>query len=284
MIASDPNHFEGNTNDSSMLIGALANVAIACADLTYEDSTLVSEKLADDLSTKVTFDKAVSISHNSNISDMKGVGDKIISGDPLLIYEEVFETDGSDVGKMLSKLGDEFGDVIDKYSKNSVPSKYSGNIIEMRIYYNRDLEEFSPSIRKFIETYIEKNTKKSKILKDCRRDHIVRIPTVEKINTNRIAGHEFDGLMIHYFIETEAPFIPGDKLAVGVALKSIVGGVMPKNELPFVIRGDKKIDIDLMLSPFSTASRMVPDAYLQGYLNKTLIALKDEIEVMLKEK
>ena len=276
VLAADTQYFNGTGNDGVLTVGALTNIIIGSADMTYEDSSIISSSLADDLSSKVTFDKAVAISHNSNIYNVKGIGEHVKVGDPMLTYEEVMDDDG-DIGKLLTKLGAEFGDTINKHSKNAVPSKYTGNIIDVRIYYNRELDEYSPSIREFIQAYIDRTATKAKALKTCRRDHIVRIPTVEKINTTRIAGHEFDGLLIHYFIELDTPFVPGDKLAVGVALKSIVGGIWDDDERPYVIRNGEKVDCNLLLSPFSTASRMVPDAYSMGYLYKGLIALKSNI-------
>ena len=283
VLAADTQYFNGTGNDGVLTIGTLTNVIIGSADMTYEDSSLISESLADDLSSKVTFDKAVSISHNSNISNVKGIGDHIKVGDAMMTYEEVMNDEDGDIGKLLVKLGNEFGDTIDKYSKNNVPSKYTGNIVDVRMYYNRELDEYSPSIRKLIQEYIDRTQAKAKALKSCRRDHIVRIPTVEKINTNRIAGHEFDGLLIHYFIELDTPFVPGDKLAVGVALKSIVGGTWKDDERPYVIRNGIKVYCNLLLSPFSTASRMVPDAYSQGYTNKTMISLKDSVISLASE-
>jgi hypothetical protein len=69
-------------------------------------------------------------------------------------------------------------------------------------------------------------------------------------------------------------FVPGNKLAVGVALKSIVGSIYDEGKNPVSESGE---EIDLCLSPFSTASRMVPDAFKQGYINKCLIKMKQNV-------
>ena len=274
ILAMDKQYFKGMGNEASLMVGMLATVAVASTDITYEDSSIISQRLMLGMESDVTFDKKIALSPTSNISNVKVKGDKIKAGESLLIYEEVFGAEDDSVSKLLTKIGDKFQENINEYAKSTVPSKYSGEIVEMRIYYNREIEEYSESIQDLIRRYQRKNKEKVALLEKTDRTQVVHIPTVEKVNTERVAGQEFDGLLIHYFIKTTNVFVPGNKLAVGVALKSIVGSIYDEGKNPVSESGE---EIDLCLSPFSTASRMVPDAFKQGYINKGLIKLKQNV-------
>ena len=287
IIANDKSYFSGNGNDAVLSMGTLTNVVVGSYDVSYEDSSIISYELMGDLGTYVTFDKKAAISYSANISDVKKMGDNIRAGESLINYEEVLGTDDDSVSRLLTKIGDRFQEAINEYASSSIPSKYSGEIVDMRIYFNRDIEEFSPSLQKLIKSYQTVNQAKAKKLNNTRRDHIVYIPTIEKVNTDRIAGQEFDGILIHYYIRSLNPFIPGNKLAVGVALKSIIGAIWNPGENPITsLENPNKAshsEVGLFISPFSTASRMVPDVYLQGYTNKALIGLKNNIKNIINE-
>ena len=95
---------------------------------------------------------------------MMSVGEHIDTGKPLMIFEEAFGDDDGSLADLLSSLGDAFGDEISDVGKNSAISSYTGEIVDIRIHYNRDLKDYSPSCRKVIEDYINRYAERADVL------------------------------------------------------------------------------------------------------------------------
>jgi DNA-directed RNA polymerase beta subunit len=284
ILALDPQFFTTDSsdfNESSLKLGRLTRLIIAPQDITYEDSSIISKSLADDLASKVTFEKKIALSANINLINMKNIGDTVTTSENLVVYEELIDDESGTLSKIFDKMSADVKNVIEEYNYSKVPSKYTGTIIDMRIYYNRDLSELSDSLRDMITKYQKKYLSKTNKLKEMRTDHVVFIPQIEKIESGkRVAGTEFDGVLVHYFIQTTDSFKVGDKITFDKALKSIVGAIYPDGMEPVTAGGDK---IDACISPFSLASRMVMDVFMQGYSNKALLGLKEKIDEMLEE-
>ena len=145
-----------------MNVEVLTKVAILSSYDTYNDSTVITEKLAHDASSKMTFCKQVVIGKNSNIYSMKKIGDHVTIGDSLLDFDTSFED--SDLNKLLSKLSDDNKSVLEENSTNSIKSKYAGEIVDIKIYSAVELEEMSESLQKIVkDNYVKINNKKKSI-------------------------------------------------------------------------------------------------------------------------
>lgn len=260
--------------------GRLSKVAIAPLDLTFEDSTVISNDLRTDLASYITFAKPVSVTPNTNIEQIKKIGDEIKTSESLMVFEEVFEDDSGSISKMLDRLGDDFAESIGEFAKTTIPSKYSGEIVDIRIYYNREIEEFSESIQKLITDYQKRHQARFKALAQADVERVINLPTIEKIEDTKVNGMEFDGLLVVFYTKTLDEFNIGSKITVSVALKSINSSTFDIGDEPYS-EGNPDENIDLVISPLSLASRMVQDTYYLGYCNKGLLGLKEEIRSMI---
>jgi len=283
IIAKNPQYFKqlSSFGDSgeSYVTGKLTKIAIASADYTMEDSCMVTTNLSDDMSSKVTMKKTVNLGVNSNIDFMVKKGSSISTGDPLLKFEQSF--DEKEANKLLSSLGDEFNNMIDELSKNVISSKYTGSIADIKIYYNRDIEEFGTSVQKIIKSYIRNIEKRKKMTKDINDDSLTFPPT-HKIDSEKINGEEVDGIMIEFYIMYEDSMGIGDKVVFDTALKSIIGKTINSDKAPTTKRNPDE-EISAIVSPLSIVSRMTTDVYSKLYLNKVLIELKDKIGKKLND-
>jgi hypothetical protein len=276
ILAKNPSYFLGDKpNDITYTTGKLCKVAIASADYTYEDSSIITESLSSDLSTKITMKKELALGINANIDFMVKKGDTVKTGDPLIIFENSFED--KSLNQLLDKLGDDFNETISELSKNKVSSKYTGKIVDVHIYYNRDIEEFSPSVQKVLKNYIKESKKKADLVKAVTDDSSsVNIKAIQKQKGFKIKGTEVDGILIEIYIEYEDELSVGDKITYYTALKTIVSDVIQKGEEPFSEHNpDEKIEA--IMSPLSIVSRMTVDIYNALYLNKALVHLKEGI-------
>lgn len=274
-----------NKDDISYSIGTRCKVAIAGSDATYEDSSFINSKLSKRMKSKLTMKKQMVLGVNTNIDYIVEKGQEIKTGDSLIVFENSFED--KSINQFLDKLGDDFGEMISNMTKNTYRSKYTGKIIDIKFYYNRDLEEFSESVQKILKSYINKNKRLKKLLmenSDSNSLNQINLPTTDKITTPKIKGEEVDGLMIEFYIEYEDYLGGGDKVAYYGSCKTIISDVLDADEeMAFILGKNKeKVVLDAVFSPLSLLRRMTTDIFKALYTNKLLIGLKENVRDIME--
>lgn len=283
ILAKDDMYMIGENDDDdgiSYATGTLAKVALASSDATYEDSSYISESLSNRMKSKLTMKKEMAFEPNTNIDYIVKIGQEVKTGDPLITFESAFED--SSINEFLDKLGSDFEQAISNLTKNTYRSKYSGKIVDIRLYYNRDIKDFSPSIQKLLNDYIKKNEKLANLLiKNSNKDSMnqINLPSTKKINSPKIKGKEVDGLLIEFYIEYEDVLCTGDKIAFYGPCKTIVSDVLDKDSIPFVVNNhNERENLDAVFSPMSIIGRMTIDIIKSLYLNKDIMALKEKVK------
>lgn len=279
ILAKNPDYFVGdNTDDISYTTGALCKVALASSDQTYEDSSYVTNKLCEDFTSKIVMKKSINLGKGANVDFIVKKGQKIKTGEDLIKFEAEFEDDS--LNDVLDKLGTDFKETINDLSKNSVKSKYTGIIKDIVIYYNRELSEYSPSLKAIIENYINENKARYKLEQTIQKendDTFINVKPVKMIKANKIKGEDVDGVLIDFFVEYKDKLGVGDKLAYGTAIKSVIDNVLPDGEEPFSEdQPDERIDA--VFSPLSIVSRLTFDEFFLLYCNKVLVYLKKRVK------
>jgi len=295
VIASNRDFFEKSSlykDENFFMAGTLAKVACISTWATFEDGSLISESLADRLVSHVTMYKDVTVGPNTNIVNMKDVGDQVDVGDSLLTFEKSFEDDS--INKVLDKLGSDFNQTISDLSKSVVKSKYKGEIVDIDVRYNVPLESLSPSLKKVIKKYNTKNEQKKEYLRKLVVDKMkIKDPNLlefytrnnlfkdyEKITTEKIQGKKTDGILIEFYIKTTDRVSIGDKITFSVAVKSIICEIVTNENAPFSeYRPEEKIEA--IISPYSPINRMCLDYIDQLLTNKVLVELKNKIKELL---
>jgi len=255
--------------------GVLTKIALTQMDTTFEDSSQISNKLGERLATKVVMEHEVSLGKNSNILYTVTKGQKVKSGDPLIIFDESFEDEN--INNVLNKLGDKYISEIEELSKNTIKTKYTGEIVKINIYYNYEIEEYSESIQKLLKKFITKNrTKNSLIEKNSTNDfNKINMPMIEKVDGNKVKNKNIDGILIQYYIEYYDLCKIGDKITFYTAIKTIIADTYEDDEIPYSDY-DKSEDVDAIVSPLSIISRLTMDIFFSMYGNKALIELKKQ--------
>jgi hypothetical protein len=279
IIARNPSFFHGNRNSTSYVTGTLAKIAIAPGDFTLEDSSIVTSKLSEDMACYITMMKDVNLGVNSNVEFIIKKGDKVKTGDPLIIFENSF--DSAEANKLLDRLGSEFNQAISEMGKNTIRSKYTGEVVDIKIYYNRELDEMSKTLKKIIENYnSEIDEKRSFIKKNIGKNEkatSINLPPSDKINEKKISGTDIDGVYIEFYIRYKDDLYIGDKITFSVGLKTIISDVFDPGEEPFSeFRQDE--EVSAIVSPFGVINRMTTDVFFQMYINKVLIELKRKVK------
>ena len=290
VLAKVDDFFKGsNQGDISFSMGHLTKVALTSNEQTYEDSCVITSGLAGDMATKVTMMKEIVLDVNSNILKMAKKGSYIKTGEPLIVYENKFEDDS--IADIIDNIDKDDPDnkalstMMDNLSSIPIKSKYSGQIVDIKIYRNRDIEDFSKSIQKIIKQYESKNKKKEKLINSYvnpEDQHLYsnNIPELDTIKSEKIKGKTTNGILIEFYIEYNDELGIGDKLTAYCALKAVIADTIPEIEAPISeYRPDEHVQ--LLFSSLSIISRMTNSIYYDLYLNKGLLELKRQISEMI---
>lgn len=274
-------------NNARMNMGTLAKVAIMSTYNTYEDATMISQRLADAAATEMCFMVQAVIGKNSNITHIVKKGNEIMVGDPLIQFDTSY--DDNELNILLANIGDdEMKKQITEESKNTIKSKYSGVIEQIEIYATVPLEEMSPSLKKVVSDYYKKYNKKKAILEKYDPDSknsVVKCGILCKEPTHQIEPNKYgvikgknveDGVLINFYIKHSEPLETGSKIANFTALKNTIGEVLPEGYEPYSEYHPDEV-IDTIIASNSILSRMVPSIFLTSLGNKCIIELKNKL-------
>jgi hypothetical protein len=211
-------------NNCRMNMGTLTKVAIMSTYNTYQDATMITEKLSDDAATEMCFVKQATIGKNANVEYMVKKGQEIKVGDSLIQFDTSYEDNS--LNTLLANLSTDEQESLLEGSRNDIHSKYSGVIEDIKIYSTVELEEMSPSLRKIVSAYYSQINRKKRLLEQYdpdSKDSIVKCgillnETTKKIEPNKfgvIKGQKIEegGVMIEFYIKHSEPLEIGSKIA-----------------------------------------------------------------------
>ena len=281
IIASDKNFFHNDKlNGNRFNIGSLQKVACMSTYSTYEDSSFITKKLSEDMTAKIVMQKPVVLGKNANVDHIVNVGDEVQVGDELMRFELSFEQDN--LNNFLASIGEDLQEEIKSLGKTPIKSKYTGTVIDIKMYSTVDLEELSPSLRRLMTKYYERIKKKHKVIdshdksKAIYKMGILLNEATGKIETKdgKIKGNEVgDGVLIEFYIQYRDKLGVGDKITYFTALKSVIGEQIEEGYEPYTeFRPDE--EISSAIAPGAILARMTPSILLTMFGNKVLVELK----------
>lgn len=277
ILAVNPSYFRGKGRDVEYCPGALAKIAIAAGDFSFEDATLISDSLSKKCAIKVNILKPISLGKNALIHNIVKVGDHVKSGDPLLEFTSSF--DDPDVMEFIAKLSDaEVGkNSMDSMTHEIVKSPNTGLITKMEVIYNCPFEELSESMQKVVKEYQSRPASRREALKGI--DNEINIQEIGQYNGLKNMKTEFPqegGVIINVWVEYIDNMKMGDKLTYNTALKGVISRVLPDDEAPVSEYRDNEI-IEGILTPTGILSRMTSDIYKLLFSTKVLVEVGKQI-------
>jgi hypothetical protein len=283
VLAYNPSFFSGKGKDIDYQPGTLAKVAIAAGDFAYEDSTIISETVAKKAASLVTMLKQVALGQNAVVHKMAEIGDKVKAGDSILDFTTSFE-DPSTTDFLASLTRSLGSDVSEAVGNESIKTKYSGTVANIKIYYNKPMEELNDSLQKIIKKYKGKVQKRKAALGGIKTAS-VHIPPLEQQKadsdgTSRVGAEDYEGVLIEFYVEYYDEMGEGDKLVYSTALKGVISQVLSKEESP-VSEHRRSEHIEAIITPTGIISRMTADIYSMLYANKVLIELGKQIKEIM---
>lgn len=257
--------------------GVLARVAIISSGEVYEDSTKVSAKFADRLSSGISTVKNITLTKYSNIRFIAKKGDVLEANDPILLFDD---TQDEFTSSMLAAMAEEAGDSDDILATGApILSKTGGTITDIRIYYTVPLNELSPSLQKIVKAYTTEVSKKEKFIAkymDVKDANTILAPTneVKPDASGKVKGIQIgEGVIIQFAIEYLDVYGVGDKLTNYGAVKGIDCDVIPLG-LEGWTESNPDRPIDSYIAQIGLYRRMTLDVIKVGFLSKILIEKK----------
>lgn len=279
IVAFDPLSYSDKIGDVSdgiaYNIGTLAKIAILNTDEGFEDSAIMADFLAEQLSSDVVVKVDVKLPKNCNVYNMVKKGMPIKEGDPLLIFQNAF--DDEDMNTLLKTLASQ-GDDISDLGRIKIKSKVTGTVQDIKIYRTVEEDELSDSLKKIIKSY-------EKPIKDIKKTmtkyglDTKKMESTDKLDTTGKLKNAEDSVLIEFYLKYEDRMSVGDKIVYYSALKGVVKDIFPKGEEPTTdFRPNEPLGS--LLSSGSVNGRMVCSVKMVLAINKVLI----ELDRAVKEK
>ena len=278
--------FFGNYNDGVKFnIGTLCKVACMSAYNTFEDSTVISTRLSNKMSSKITMEKHLVLGPNANILKMPKIGDTISVNDNIIEYEQ--SNDDESINKLLANIDDELREQVTSMSRGVIKSKYTGVIEDIKVYSVSELDELSPSLRLVVSKY----WKRVKSMKDVVAKLNITDPSdtgnifmmedkpIKPVN-GKVKGFDMEsGVLILIYITYNNPFSIGDKLINFAALKGVCSEIWDPGKEPYSEFRPKE-EISALFPPLGLMARKTPSILPTMFGNKLIIELKRKLGEM----
>lgn len=256
-IIYNENYFEPdffNNKRVNWKIGVLAKTVILESTDTLEDSSAISERLAEELSTKITMVRNITLNFDQVVRNIVKVGDNVDLTSILCTIEDPITANNS--------LFDEDSiSALRNFSRNTPKAKYTGVIEKIEVLYNGDKELMSESIRS-IADLSDKRLKRHFTINGKNKDVTGLVDSSIRIEGNPL---EVETLVIKIYITTNASAAVGDKFVFGNQMKTIIGRVMSKE-----IKSETDEVIDAVFGFQSISNRIVNSPFSIGTTNTLL--------------
>ena len=266
----------GNIRSSQSV---LAKLVIHEKSVTDDDSSMITDAFANKMVTDVVKRKQIVLTPDANVMSYKRVGDYVTKGDPILVFED---SGDEQTNMLMDSLGDISTDVL-AMARQTPKANATGEIVEIKVYYTKPIEEMSDSIKAFVHDWAKSARAKQKIEKSVgvvnhETEMLMKVSQPQQAGADkRINGAiipDDGGILIEYYIGHEQGMGVGDKLTFGGHVKSVVAQVLPKGAEPVTEDG---VLLDGIMGSFSLSARMVMSPLMTGVLTHALVETSKKI-------
>ena len=290
VLAYNNKHFTKNAEDpgASMNLGVLCKIAITSQWDVFEDSAPISKRLSEKLTAEMVDEKGITFSPYTHIDSIVKIGDTIKAGEPLIVFSDAMT---EEMQRAFRAYREEKQQAVIESSKTTISSKYTGEVMDIRVYTTSELEDLDPSLRAVVEEYWDRIKKKNDVLDKYSNEGdlqyykagqiINEIAEVTKLGDNgKVRGTDMKpgDVLILFYVKYKVPASKGDKVVCSVC-KGIISHVFEEGMEPYSeYRPDEPIDT--IVAPLAVAARKVPAIFLTIFGNKLLIELKHQLKEM----
>lgn len=252
-----------NPRNVSFNHGHFTNVLFYESNDTVEDSSCMTEELANDLGMEPVHERTISITKSTTIHSHVNVGDDVLATDSLMIIEED-SFDESDEGSSLSEKG---MDLLSEMTRSAPRAKEGGSIANIKVFYGCPLSEMTPSLQKFVRKMVSPVNERNKFAKGTKQEMFFPksnpLPKGSKLSGGFI---DDETIIVKFYIKSPINLSGGDKVSVDSSLKSTTKRILPK---PLV--AEDGTVIDMVFAGTSVQNRIILSPVIVGTLETLLV-------------
>jgi hypothetical protein len=236
-----------NPNGVVWKAGVTVKTVLMESTQTLEDSSAISQRIADQLTTKMTKVKDVLVRFDQSVSKLIKVGDKLDSEDILCIIEDA-------VTANTNLFDEESLDTLKVLSAQAPQANARGVVERIEVYYHGDKEDMSESLRAIASASDRAMGQRCKAAGQK--------PFTGSVDEGfRIEGDPLalDTMSIRIYITSDVSAGVGDKGVFGNQMKTVFGEI-----LPAPLKTEDGQEVDAIFGQKSIADRIVLSPELIG--------------------
>ena len=274
IVAYDKYSFSNSVGESDNLaynIGKLAKVAVVNTDEGFEDSGVITEKMAQKLATRINLKFEATLDKEANIVSLAKIGDKVEAGDSLLVWQPPFSDE--DANSLMKSL---VSDDVSELGKKKIKSEVTGTVTGIKIFRTIELDDMSDSLRKVVEEYEKPLKELAEKLKSNNLD-TSQIPAHYILPPTGKLKKAQEAVVIEFYVEYLDTVGVGDKIVYFSANKAVEKSVIPLNKEPYTdFRPNEPVDA--FVSEVSIDKRIVCSSIICGSLQKLMVELDRSVK------
>ena len=228
-------------------------VAMTVNAETYEDSSAISSRMMDGITTTIAYAERFIIPFDTDITNLVKVGDEVEPNTPLFVNL-------GDVGNT-GNLSDASIALLEAQTQNSPRAQHKGVIERIEVKYNGDKADMSESLGKLVSKLDRETYERTK-------------GTEYETKNNRVTGEysskgvklDIDTLELKIYIGVNLGLGIGDKLVVGNQAKTVIGEIFD-----YSITGKDSGDtVDMMFGYLGFLYRIIDSPVRMGTTNRVV--------------
>lgn len=248
-----------NPSNVVMKSGVLVKTALLESSMTFEDSSVISSRMADKLKTETTKIKSVVLTFDQEVHKVVKVGQEITPEDALCLIEEA-ATAGSGI------FDNETLDTLKVLSQQAPQAHVKGVVEKIEVIYHGDKEDMSATLLALVNASDKELTK---VQKSVGKTSL----TGEVDSSYRVDGAplSLDTLVIKFYITVQSICGAGDKAVFSNQLKTVVGQIDTDE-----IRTESGVIVDAKFGAKSVFARIVNSPFMIGTTTTLLMHFSKE--------
>lgn len=240
--------------------GVMCKTAIAESGDTFEDSSVISEKVAGKMATGITKIRNLVFDFDQTVRSLVEVGDIVDPESILCTIEDAVAADND-------LFNEDTLDTLRLLSSNTPRAKYAGKVEKIEVFYHGDKEDMSPTVRAIADKADRELAKRSRAL----GYNVVSGSVDDSIRVDN-QPLEMDQLVIKVYVTENVSAGIGDKGVFGNQMKTVFARVMSG-----VNTTESGEEIDAIFGYQSISNRIVLSPEIMGTTNTLLRVLSKHV-------
>jgi hypothetical protein len=250
VIAYNPGFFKRdmlNPKNVIWKVGLLARTVLMESTQTLEDSSSISHRISEQLTTAITKQRTIVVNFEQSIHKLVKAGQAVGSEDILCIIEDALTRDNA-------LFDQESLDTLKVLSAHAPQAKFKGVVERIEVYYHGDMEDMSQSLQAIVEASDRDLVRRAKSA--GKKAFTGQVDEGYRVEGNPLA---LDTAAIQIYLTAEVPAGVGDKGVFANQMKTVFGRVLENDW-----KTESGLVIDAVFGAKSIADRIVTSPYVIG--------------------